>query len=87
MHLLSVAHFQSSFLGGFAVIPQGRNHREKFSCDLCDGGDRVKVSENLGATAVVPVAPVDTSLNLILRGILGTNSANETISGSPQNPP
>ena len=27
------------------------------------GGDRVKVSENLGATSVAPVAPVDTSLN------------------------
>ena len=26
------------------------------------GCDRVKVSENLGATAVAPVAPVDTSL-------------------------
>ena len=38
--------------------------------DLCDGGqnlpppgrDRGKVSENLGATAVALVAPVDTSL-------------------------
>ena len=27
------------------------------------GWDRVKVSENLGATAVAPVAPVVTSLN------------------------
>ena len=26
------------------------------------GEDRVKVSENLGATSVAPVAPVDTSL-------------------------
>ena len=26
------------------------------------GGDRVKVSENLGATSVAPVAPMDTSL-------------------------
>ena len=26
------------------------------------GGDRVKVSENLGATSVAPVAPVNTSL-------------------------
>ena len=26
------------------------------------GGDRVKVSENLGATSVAPVAPLDTSL-------------------------
>ena len=30
---------------------------------LC--GDRVKVSENLGATEVAPVAPVDTSLALL----------------------
>ena len=29
------------------------------------GGDRVKVSENLGATSVAPVAPVDTSLHHI----------------------
>ena len=29
------------------------------------GGDRVKVSENLGATSVAPVAPVDTSLDLL----------------------
>ena len=28
------------------------------------GGDRVKVSESLGATSVAPVAPVDTSLSL-----------------------
>ena len=28
------------------------------------GGDRVKASENLGATEVAPVAPVDTSLML-----------------------
>ena len=26
------------------------------------GGDRVKVSENVGATTVAPVAPMDTSL-------------------------
>ena len=30
------------------------------------GGDRVKVSENVGATSVVPVAPVDTSLAIII---------------------
>ena len=29
------------------------------------GGDSVEVSENLGATAVVPVTPVDTSLTII----------------------
>ena len=30
------------------------------------GGDRVKVSENLGATSVATVAPVDTSLGTIV---------------------
>ena len=30
------------------------------------GGDRVKVSENLGATVVVPVAPVDAYLSRYL---------------------
>ena len=34
------------------------------------GGDRVKVSENLGATSVAPVAPVDTSLLLNLASVL-----------------
>ena len=29
------------------------------------GWDRVKVSENLGVTAVAPVAPADTSLYII----------------------
>ena len=33
------------------------------------GGDRVKVSQNLGATSVAPVALVDTSLNCILSQI------------------
>ena len=31
---------------------------------ISDGWDRVKISENLGATAVAPVAPADTSLLL-----------------------
>ena len=31
------------------------------------GGDRVKVSENLGATWVAPVAPVDTSLQYVIK--------------------
>ena len=43
-----------------------------FWCDLCDvgaesvppGWNRVKVTENLDATDVVPDAPVDTSLHL-----------------------
>ena len=42
------------------------------------GGDRVKVSENLGATSVAPVAPVDTSLHYIqpsnLSSALATSS-------------
>ena len=50
---------------------QGRNHGETLVatsamvgriCPPPTGGDRVKVSENLGATEVVPVTPVDTSL-------------------------
>ena len=32
------------------------------------GWNRVKVSENLGATAVAPVAPVDTSLQYLNQG-------------------
>ena len=54
---------------------KGRNHRENLVATsamvdrICPPGeDRVKVSENLGATAVAPVAPVDTSLNYV-RGI------------------
>ena len=44
---------------------QGRNHKKMLARDLCNGGltlfplvgsDRVKVSENLGETAVAPVA-------------------------------
>jgi hypothetical protein len=35
-------------------------------CPPPPGGDRVKVSQNLGATWVAPVAPVDTSLHPIL---------------------
>ena len=31
------------------------------------GGDRVKVSENLGVTSVAPIAPVDTSLSSIVQ--------------------
>ena len=48
---------------------QGRNHGENLGSPsemvgrICPPGwDRVKVSENLGATAVAPVAPADTSL-------------------------
>ena len=54
----------------------------KISCDLCDGGqnlpspvgDRVRVSENLGATAFVPVAPVDTYIPGTYLGLLSTFS-------------
>ena len=48
---------------------QGGNHRENLDATSVmvgrifpPGGDRVKVSENLGATSNAPVAPVDTSL-------------------------
>ena len=41
---------------------QGRNNGENL-CSALSGWDRVKVTENLGATAVAPVAPADTSLN------------------------
>ena len=48
---------------------QGRNHGENLGSTsamvgrICPPGwDRVKVSENLGATAVAPVAHADTSL-------------------------
>ena len=48
-------------------IMQGRNQGENLV-----SGDMVKVSENLGATAVAPVAPVDTSLlsGTLLKGYL-----------------
>ena len=49
---------------------QGCNHGENLGSTsamvgrICPPGwDRVKVSENLDATAVAPVAPADTSLN------------------------
>ena len=48
---------------------QGHHHKENLDapCAMVDrscplGGDRVKESENLAATAVAPGAPVDTSL-------------------------
>ena len=53
---------------------QGRNHGENLGATvpmvgrICPppGWNRVKVSENLGATSVAPVAPVDTSLKSIM---------------------
>ena len=48
---------------------QGRNHKENLGFTSAivgkigpPGWDRVRVSENLGATTVAPVAPADTSL-------------------------
>ena len=57
---------------------QGRNRRENLDATsamvgrICPppGGDRVKVSENLGATSVAPVAPVDTSLHSVMKYLL-----------------
>ena len=53
-------------------ILQGRNHSENVGATtpmvgrICPppGWNRVKISENVGATAVGPVTPVDTSQNL-----------------------
>ena len=53
------------------MIDQGRNLKENFGatmpmvgriCPPPPGWNRVKESENLGATLVAPVAPLDTSL-------------------------
>ena len=48
---------------------QGRNHGENLGSTSAmvgriypPGWDKVKVSENLGATSIAPVAPADTSL-------------------------
>ena len=43
------------------------------------GGDRVNVSENLGATSVAPVAPVDTSLPHVERGSLEPFKKKDTV--------
>ena len=61
-----------NFSGSFVCMPEhtkGRNHRENLVATsamvgrICPPGeDRVKVSENLVGTAVVPVAHVGTSL-------------------------
>ena len=59
------------------TIRQGRNHGENLVATsamvgrICPhGGDRVKVSEHLGATAVEPVAPVDTSLIALINELI-----------------
>ena len=57
----------------FCLLPyQGRNHGNFLAATSAMvvesaplGWDRVKVSENLGATSVAPVAPVVTSLPFI----------------------
>ena len=63
------------------ISKQGRNHKENLGSTsamvgrICPPGwDRVRVSENLGATAVAPVAPADTSLPSILAVL--TDAAN-----------
>ena len=58
----------------FCLLPyQGRNHGNFLAATSAMvvesaplGWDRVKVSENLGATSVAPVAPVVTSLHMLL---------------------
>ena len=44
----------------FSYTKQGRNRGKNLSATSANLPPRVKVSENLGATAVTPVAPVDT---------------------------
>ena len=55
-----------------SLFSMGRNHRQNLDatsamvgriCPPPPVGDRVKVSKNLGATSVAPVAPVVTSLS------------------------
>ena len=76
---------------------QGRNHEENLGSTsamvgkICPHGwGRVKVSANLGATAVTPVAPADTSLymyifqktevqTIILRCLTGLDSCFEVL--------
>ena len=59
-------------------IWQGRNHVKMLAATSAMGGricplglDRVKASENLGATSVSPVAPVDTSLKYVFTYLSG----------------
>ena len=59
---------------------QGRNHGEYLvvTCVMVGriyslGGDRVKVSENFGAIAVVPVTPLDTSLQFQSENFIVSN--------------
>ena len=55
-------------------MQQGRNRRENLDATsamvgkICPpGGDMVKAFENLGATEVAPVAPVDASLCSVMQ--------------------
>ena len=67
---LQTNHYFCEFINSLIYYFQGRNHRENLGSrplrwwaeSAPPGWDRVKVSENLGATAVAPVAPADTSL-------------------------
>jgi len=51
-------------------LSQGRNDKKNLGSTvlmvntICLGWNRVKVSENLDVTGVIPVAPVDTSLTM-----------------------
>ena len=61
-------------IGSGSLTNQGRNREENLDATapmvgrICPppGWNRVKISENLGATAVAPVAPVDSSLLRVL---------------------
>ena len=64
-----IINYLLTFLMSFETTFQGRNHMKNLGATsamvgrICPPGcNRVKVSQNLGATAVAPVAPVDTSL-------------------------
>ena len=63
--------WQSLNQGWADYVCQGRNQGENLVASSAmqwwaksapPGGDRLKIPENFGATAVLPVAPVDTSL-------------------------
>jgi hypothetical protein len=62
---------------------QGHNHGENLVATstmvgrICPhGGDRVKVSENLGLTMVVPLTPVETSLVVVSNNGWSTYTVN-----------
>ena len=53
-------------VGVLSLLDLGRFLRGNLGCNIFDlvGWNRIKVSKNIGAIAVVPVAPVVTSLKL-----------------------